>query len=115
MTPEQVSIIQTIALILDKIGTWPVGTIFVMVIIGPWAIQFFVSRAQERRFEAVTKMYENNVRLVENYAEVAKSLHDLITINIQTLTGVSDRIDNNLFCPFMRKVKPPGGEIKNEH
>lgn len=106
MTPEQISVINTIALILEKIGTWPAGTVFVVVAFGPWAMMFFISRGQEKRFEAVAKMYENNVQLVKDYEKVAVTLHDLVILNTQTLTGVSDRIDNNLYCPFMRKTKP---------
>jgi len=116
MNPEQIAIINTVALILERVGTWPVGTIFAVVVVGPWGMMYFISRAQEKRFEAVARMYENNVDLVKNYERVAKSLHDLVVLNTSSLTGVSDRIDNNLFCPFMRKTKPGGGTGgPNEH
>ena len=103
MTPEQVSILTTVATILNQIGTWPVGTVLVTIAFGPWVMMFWISRAQEKRFDAVSKMYENNVELVKAYEQVSKRLHDTVVFNTQTLTQVKDIADNNLFCPILKQ------------
>ncbi|MBI5410159.1 MAG: hypothetical protein HZA14_12415 [Nitrospirae bacterium] len=103
MSPDQISIINTIALILDKVGTWPVGTIFTVITLGPWAMMYFIARGQDKRFEAVAKMYENNVELVNNYQDIAKDLHDTVVYNTTIMTQVKDIADHNLYCPLVRK------------
>ncbi len=70
MTPEQTATISAIAAILTEIGTWPIGTIIIAVIFGPWVITFFVNRSIEKRHEAAVKMYKDNVKLVENYETI---------------------------------------------
>ena len=103
MTPEQVSIITTVATIMSQIGTWPVGTVVVAIAFGPWIMMFLIARGQEKRFDAVTKMYENNVELVKAYEGVAKILHDTVVFNTQIMTQVKDTADNNLFCPILKQ------------
>lgn len=103
MSPEYISILQTVAFILDKVGTWPVVTLLFFAVIGPWLMAFILGRGQEKRFDAVAKMYENNVKLVEDYKTMAEGLNDLVILNIQVMTGVKDTADNNLFCPIVRK------------
>lgn len=103
MTPEQIATLQAIATILDKVGSWPVGTLFFVIILGPWVLQLVLSRAQEKRFEAVKKMYEDNVELVKTTQQLATDMRDLVTYNIQVMTEVRDMGYNNLFCPIVRK------------
>lgn len=103
MTPEQVSLINAISAILDKIGTMPIMSLVVLIIIGPWIMAWIISRGQEKRFEAVSKMYENNVDLVKGYAKIAENQQDLVIANIQTMTKVQETADKNLFCPIVRQ------------
>ena len=103
MTPEQIATINAIATILDKVGSWPVGTLFFAAVAGPWLLQFFLSRAQERRFDAVKRMYENNVELVKTTQQIAQELQQIVIYNIQVMTEVRDMANNNLFCPIVRK------------
>ncbi len=103
MTPQQIAILNTVALILDKIGTWPVGTLAAVVIIGPWVAMGVIAWGQAKRFEAVQQMYENNVTLVKNYEKLAGSLQDLVILCTQSLQQVLDTARNNLFCPVARK------------
>jgi hypothetical protein len=103
MNPEYISILQTVAFILDRVGTWPVATLFFFAVIGPWVVAFILSRGQEKRFDSVKKMYENNVKLVEDYREMANGYQDLVIHNIQVMTEVQKTADNNLFCPIVRK------------
>ena len=115
MTPEQVSAIEAIAHILEKMGTMPIFSLIVMIIVGPWVAMFFISRGQEKRFETVVKMYENNVKLVECYEEFSKNMQELVIYNSRTMGEVKTRIDNNLYCPIVRRKTQQkeidGGEL----
>jgi hypothetical protein len=75
----------------------------ILVIIGPWVMAWIISRGQEKRFEAVTKMYESNIKLVECYEDIARNLQDLVITNVQAMQEVRTRADNNLFCPIVRR------------
>ena len=81
MTPDQVSALSAIAAIINQIGTWPIGTVIVAVILGPWLIMLLVSRSQDKRFGAVIEMYKNNVKLVERYEKMAEEHVDTIRLS----------------------------------
>lgn len=53
----------------------------------------------------VRKMYENNVVLVEQTQSLAKSLKDLVVLNIESSTRLSDDIRHNQYCPVARVDK----------
>lgn len=103
MTPDQIAGLTAIATIISKVGTWPIGSILAAIVFGPWVVMWFISRGMESRHAAAIKMYEENVKLVENYEQVAKGLQDILILSTQTMTQVKDRVDSNLFCPLMRK------------
>lgn len=50
-------------------------------------------------------MYKNNVKLVEGYENLANDLKDIVILNTQQMTHVSDQIDQNEFCPMRRITK----------
>ncbi|MBI5634873.1 MAG: hypothetical protein HZA15_15505 [Nitrospirae bacterium] len=126
MTADQVAAITAIAAIFKQIGTWPIGTVFMVVMVGPWIVMVIVAWLQEKRFvslanghekrfEAVVKMYEANVQLVKGYDAIAKNLQDLVIMATQTMTQVSDSVTHNLFCPLVRhKAKPRDIEIEGD-
>ena len=58
---------------------------------------------QDKRFEAVVRMYEDNVRLVSGYERLAGELTSVILLNTQVNTKLVERIDNNLFCPIVKE------------
>jgi len=58
---------------------------------------------QEKRFEAVVRMYENNVKVVEDYHGLAQDLTGIITLSTRTLEGLVQKIDNNQFCPMVKE------------
>lgn len=60
-------------------------------------------RAQEKRFEAVVRMYENNVQVVKDYHGLSSDLTGIITLSTRTLETLVQKIDNNHFCPVVRK------------
>jgi len=103
MTPEQLSFIAAIAALIERIGTWPLGGFMMTIVLGPWILQFFFSRGQEKRFESVKKMYENNVELLKTTQSLAQNSQDLVIHNIQVMDKVYHISKNNLFCPIIRK------------
>jgi len=103
MTPQDVAALTALVAIFREIGTWPLITVCVLVVLGPWIAMFTMARAQEKRHAAVVAMYEHNADLVKNYHEVTGDLKDLLVLSTQTMTQVKFTVDNNLFCPLMRK------------
>lgn len=87
MTPEQAATVSAIAAIINQIGTWPIGSIIIAVMAGPYFITFFVNRSMERKLDAAQKMFEgsmemykNNVKLVDNYERIADEQADTIRL-----------------------------------
>ena len=105
MTPETISAINAVCGLLERIGTWPVGSIILVILFGPWIMAFLVSRSQEKRFDAMREMYKNNVKLVEGYDRLAKSQQETILLNTAKFTEVGNKIDTNQFCPAHRTKK----------
>lgn len=58
---------------------------------------------QEKRFEAVVRMYENNVEMVRDYHKLADDLTGVITLTTRTLEALVQKVDNNMFCPAVRE------------
>jgi hypothetical protein len=103
MTPQDIAALTALVAIVKEVGAWPLITIFVLVITGPWIGMYMVTRGHERRHAAVVKMYEDNVKLVEGYERIAEGLQDVLILSTQTMTQVKASVDNNLYCPLMRK------------
>lgn len=59
----------------------------------------------KRDMDELRKMYENNVSLCRDFAEVARDLRDVLTLNIQRLTELADAVRQNQFCPLVRVDK----------
>ena len=51
------------------------------------------------------RMYESNVSLVKDYHSVASDLRDVVIINTQAMTKLSEEIRQNEFCPMQRVDK----------
>jgi hypothetical protein len=105
MTPETVSAINAVCSLLERIGTWPIGTVLLVILFGPWVMAFLVSRSQEKRFDAMREMYKNNVKLVEGYERLAKGQQETIMLNTAKFTEAIEKIDTNQFCPAHRTRK----------
>jgi len=63
----------------------------------------------------IKKLYEDNVRLVEDYSLTCKRLEGLygetlsvISLNTQTQTHLVESIKNNQFCPLVREKAGTG-------
>ena len=61
------------------------------------------SEGQKERFEAVVRMYENNVEMVRDYNRLADDLTGVITLTTRTLEALVQKVDNNMFCPAVRE------------
>lgn len=53
----------------------------------------------------VRRMYENNVKLVDGYQGLAEDLKDIVIMNTQQMTHLSDQIGQNEYCPMRRVEK----------
>jgi len=49
------------------------------------------------------RMYDNNIDLVKSYNRLADDLTGVITLSTQTLQALVGKIDNNQFCPLVRR------------
>jgi hypothetical protein len=103
MTPDQLSAVNAVATIIEKLGTLPIGSLLLLMVGGPWAAMWVVTRGQEKRFETVVKMYEDNAKLVKCYEDMTKNFQDLVIYNTQAMTQVKEQINSNLYCPLVRK------------
>jgi hypothetical protein len=125
MSPETLSAIQAISAAIQHIGSWPIASILLAVLFGPWVLTILVSRQQEKkydalnleqgkRFEAVKAMYESNVRLVQAYEKVAEVQCELISLNTAKWAESIQKIDSNQFCPFARIKKQRMENVPSE-
>jgi hypothetical protein len=63
----------------------------------------------ENDMKEIRHMYESNVKLVHAYDSVAKDLKDVVIINTQAMTKLTDDIRSNQFCPKVRLEKRAKG------
>jgi hypothetical protein len=81
------------------------------VILGPWAIVLFVSRSQDKRFEAVIEMYKNNVKLVENYEIMSSQQADMIRLSTAATTELTTYLRTR--TPCHQFINRPQGDTIN--
>jgi hypothetical protein len=105
MTPETVSAINAVCSLLDKIGTLPVGAIILIILVGPWVFSIVIGWRQQRQFDAMRLMYENNVTLTKSYVRLADGQQEMISLNSAKWTEAIQKIDTNQFCPVHRTKK----------
>lgn len=103
MPPETAATIQAIAAILERLGSLPIGAGLILWSLAPWVIMISVSYRNEKRFEAVVRMYEDNVKLVTSYEECCKGYRDLATFTVEKVSHLTTIAENNMFCPIVRK------------
>lgn len=65
-----------------------------------WREQFHeMMRQYQTHMSEMRRMYESNVTLVKGYESLSKDLCGVITLNMQTMTRLVERIDHNMVCP----------------
>lgn len=89
--------------ILKDIDTWPVLSMVAMVQLMPWIILVSISLHQQRRFENVVKMYENNVILAEEFKKMAEGYREHLIWSTQVTSEAKASMEGNQFCPIVRK------------
>ena len=102
MNPEMVSAMNAVSLLIKEAGSWPVGSVLLTVLFGPWIMTFFINRSLEKRFEGMKQMYQSNVKLVESFDKIASIQNDVILLNTAKWTEALDKINLNQFCPLAR-------------
>ena len=55
--------------------------------------------------DEIRTMYERNVSLTKDYHSVASDLREVVILNTQAMTRISDEIRQNEFCPMQRVEK----------
>lgn len=114
MSPDQLAQVTALFGLLERMGGWPMATVLIFVLFGPWMFAFFLHQGQERRFQAqeqrhqaVVRMYENNVALVQAYEAAAKRMcqleadtRDIMIRNTEALTRLTavlqSRVDERI-------------------
>jgi len=94
-TPEQIT---AIVAILERVGTWPIGSILCSVFLLPYVSIYVFYRAIEKRFQAVSEMYENNIKLVEHYEKMSKEHVDTIRLNTAASAELISYLKNRVPC-----------------
>src|SRR5512139_3213370 len=102
MSAEQIELLTALIALMKMMSGWPAGVLLLAVVIGPWVMAIVLSTAQSKRFEAVVGMYENNVKLVQDYDSVARDLKEVVVVNCQAMQKVCDKVDMNQYCPIVR-------------
>lgn len=98
MSPEQIALLTAVAKILENIGSWPIGSLVVIIVFGPWIVMGFVSRSMEKRHEAAMKMYESNIKLVESYEKMAGEQVDTIRLSTAAITELTTYLKTKTPC-----------------
>lgn len=98
MTPEQISVVTAVANIVEKMGTWPIGTLLLVVQLGPWVGMWLFTRIIEQRFRQISAMYEENVKLVKNYERLAEEQADTIRLNTAAITELITYLRDRVPC-----------------
>lgn len=110
MAPQDIAALTALVALFEKIGAWPLITVLVMVVIGPWIAVFFLNRAQEKRHAEVVEMYKDNVRLVEEYEHAHKRsdqreeiLVDLLRLNTEAQSNLLSWLKQRTRCIDLKK------------
>jgi hypothetical protein len=108
VTPDQIAALTAIAAITSKVGTWPIGSIIAAVVFGPWIVMGLISRSIEKRHEAALAMYNENIKLVQNYEKMADEQADTIRLNTAASTELTSYLKNRPQCHerIREKMKP---------
>ena len=103
MTPQDVAALTALVAIIKEIGTWPLFTVIILMLVGPWVVVLITTYFQGKRHAAAVRMYEDNVILVKSITEIAEGYRDTLLLASQSMTRVESSVAANLYCPLMRK------------
>lgn len=89
MTPDQIAGLTAVAAIVSKIGTWPIGSLVAIIVLGPWAVMGWSIRSMELRHKAQVQMYQDNVKLVVSWENMSKDQADTIRLTTAAITELT--------------------------
>lgn len=73
---------------------------------------FLAAQAKHsKEIAEIRQMYENNVKLVQDYGMLASDLRSVVTLNTQCWQRALDDINRNQFCPYVRLRKEAPGKV----
>ena len=107
MTPEQLTSLNAVLTIVSQLGTMPVVALIVVLQLAPWVVMFLTSAAQQKRFESVVKMYENNFAQVEGIKDLAQGYRETLMWATSETTATRNAVVSNMHCPIVRKGAKP--------
>ncbi len=121
MEPAQITaLVNSVATLVSVTGATPYFTVALCVFLAPWIVLVFISFSQHKRFEAVVTMYNNNFKQVEvtqnlvgDFKNMARDERDLVIMATTALSTMNSAIENNMYCPIVRKSAKPK-DIHNE-
>lgn len=109
MTPGDIATIGNLIMLVEKVSQWPVIMIVLLIIVGPWVMTLIFNMQNQKRFETVVRMYENNTKLVDDYKSVTGDLKEVVIMNTQAVSRMCMDIEHNEFCPAVRLEKHAKG------
>lgn len=90
------------SLIIALKGT-PITAIIIMVFAAPWIAMFGLSYIQGKRLSTVLDLHRNSIEAAKVAGECCKDYKEVMVMTIEKLTKVIEAVDNNLYCPVVRK------------
>jgi len=57
----------------------------------------------EKQFNNVVLMYQNNTELVKSYDKVSRDFREVVVANSTICANLNNAIIHNMFCPLVRK------------
>lgn len=114
MNGQQISLASALFTLISQFGPGQLAASLAALILTPWLVLVAISWTQNRRFEAVVRMYEDNVRLVEDalklagdYQRLAEAGQDIAAWVGQEVAKANTLIVNNMHCPVVRRNARP--------
>lgn len=101
--PTLLVVIQTLGLPGLVVILWTHDQRQMNRIVSRWQEQVHAILDQYKRdMETQKEMYVTNVALVKKFDNLANSQADTMTLLLQVMTRISERIEHNMFCPVVR-------------
>jgi hypothetical protein len=109
MTPEQIAALTALLNIVERLGAWPISSMFILIFFGPPILSLVNSYIQNRQIDKIEEFYRSNVVLVQNYGalcgdikSIACELRDIVVLNTREWSSVKECIESNQYCPLVR-------------
>lgn len=107
---DVVATVTALTALFQVLSGWEFAVLAVLIIAGPVLLVLLVSKsnkelrdeikkqmeADNKRFEAVVRNYDDNVLLVKDYLKLANELMTVIHLNTEAMTRLVDRIDGKI-------------------